>query len=368
MRRLGRHSHGASFSVPACGGCAAVSLLPFAVPSPFVLQNLVRDATSNTNELPSPAQMSRIGEACAYSDSYHLVFAQLHRRLTHLEYKRHVIKALLVLDYLIRLKPPSPAVQLKLIVDVKENWRDVYRLAKLRVQSSSETIQQIQRVAERLCDFIWRFEQGEVEAGAGAAAEEETRRKRKKKKRAKKRVNKRAAAASESESSSSTSTSSSSSDSDGGLEGDGELRLRVDGGGGGAPSKDLLSPSRIPNFGALGASSGGAQKQAPAVSPFGCDFGFWSDRPQGELSYPSQAQPQKSAPASQSQQQGLGSLGPRPSVDPFADLDKQAASWQPKWSPMAPPVGGASGSGSGMPALEAVDWVCSRCTYQNPSD
>jgi hypothetical protein len=100
---------------------AAVSLLPVA------LQNLVRDATFNTNELPSPAQMSRIGEACAYSDSYHLVFAQLHRRLTHLEYKRHVIKALLVLDYLIRVKPPSPAVQLKLIDDVKENWRDMYR-------------------------------------------------------------------------------------------------------------------------------------------------------------------------------------------------------------------------------------------------
>jgi len=122
-------------------------------------------------------------------------------------------QALLVLDYLIRLKPPSPAVQLKLIVDVKENWRDVYRLAKLRVQSSSETIQQIQRVAERLCDFIWRFEQGEVEAGASAAAEEETRRKRQKKKRGKKR-RKRAPAASESESSSSISSSFSSSDSD----------------------------------------------------------------------------------------------------------------------------------------------------------
>ena len=115
--------HGASFSVPVLAG--PPSLLP------VVLQNLVRDATSNTNELPSPAQMSRIGEACAYSDSYHLVFAQLHRRLTHLEYKQHVIKVLLVLesDYLIRLKPPSPAVQLKLIVDVKENWKDVYRLA-----------------------------------------------------------------------------------------------------------------------------------------------------------------------------------------------------------------------------------------------
>ena len=90
-----------------------------------------------------------------YEDSYTLIFAQLHKRLTHLEYKRHVVKALLVFDYLIRLKPPSLSVQLKLIVDIREHWNDVYRLARLRVQSSSATIQQIQRVAERLCEFIW---------------------------------------------------------------------------------------------------------------------------------------------------------------------------------------------------------------------
>lgn len=125
------------------------------------VQNLIRDATSNTNDPPTPAQLSKISFTLLYHENYDKMFAMLWKRLCHLEYKRHVVKALLVLDYLIRLKPPSLAVQLRLIVDVRERWNEIWRLAKLRTESSSDTIRQIQRVAERLCDWIMRYEQGE---------------------------------------------------------------------------------------------------------------------------------------------------------------------------------------------------------------
>jgi len=357
-------------------------------------ENLVRDATSNTNDLPTPQQLHAIGEACAYSDSYPLVFAQLHRRLTHLEYKRHVAKALLVLDYLIRVRPPSKTVQLKLVVDVREHWQDVWRLAKLRVQSSSGTIQQIQRVAERLCEFVWRIEQGEVEAGAADDEHDEEEEERKRRRKQKKQQAAPAAAAAapavkkkkrrsvaESSSSSSSTTSSSSSDSDSGGK---RRKLRrpsgaVNGMGlglaAGAGQKDLLSPSRMPNFGALAASaSGGAPstKQVP-MSPFGFDFPVsgWNNSATG-----------------------ASTAGHRRGSDPFGSFGSfggGGAGGEAPWSPFGrhaqPGHGrgdGSSGStgtaGAGgvqhrnansppvSSGFDPVDWTCSYCTYLNPSD
>ena len=126
------------------------------------VENFVRDATSNTNEPPGPRQIRQIADAMLYYESYPKAFAMLWRRLTHLEYKRHVAKALLVLDSLVRIRPPSKAVQLRLMVDIRERWPEIYRLAKLRPSSSSETIAQIQRVAERLCAFIMGYQVGYI--------------------------------------------------------------------------------------------------------------------------------------------------------------------------------------------------------------
>ena len=154
------------------------------------VENFVRDATSNTNDPPSPAQIRQIGDSMLYYDSYPKAFNMLWRRLTHLEYKRHVAKALLVLDNLVRIRPPSKAVQLKLMVDIRERWPEIWRLAQLRPSSSSETIAQIQRVAERLCQFIMGYESGyilpddteeEDEDGEEARRMRRTRRRRKKK-------------------------------------------------------------------------------------------------------------------------------------------------------------------------------------------
>ena len=163
------------------------------------VENFVRDATSNTSDPPNPKQIRHIADAMLYYDTYPKAFAMLWRRLTHLEYKRHVAKALLVLDSLVRIRPPSKAVQLRLMVDIRERWPEIYRLAKLRPSSSSETIAQIQRVAEKLCAFIMGYESGyilpqEEEQGEGDEdadeddEEEEKRRTRRVKRRKKKRT------------------------------------------------------------------------------------------------------------------------------------------------------------------------------------
>ena len=156
------------------------------------VENFVRDATSNTNDPPSPAQIRQIGDSMLYYESYPKAFAMLWRRLTHLEYKRHVAKSLLVLDNLVRIRPPSKAVQLRLMVDIRERWPEIWRLAQLRPSSSSETIAQIQRVAERLCQFIMGYESGyilpeETEEDEEEEEDIESRRRRRQKSRRRKR-------------------------------------------------------------------------------------------------------------------------------------------------------------------------------------
>ena len=152
------------------------------------VENFVRDATSNTNDPPSPRQIRAISDAMLYYESYPKAFAMLWRRLTHLEYKRHVAKALLVLDSLVRIRPPSKAVQLRLMVDIRERWPEIFRLAKLRPSSSSETIAQIQRVAERLCAFIMGYESGYIVPQEEEEEEDSEGRARRKTKRRKKRT------------------------------------------------------------------------------------------------------------------------------------------------------------------------------------
>ena len=151
------------------------------------VENYVRDATSNTADPPNPRQIRQIAETMLYYDTYPKAFGMLWRRLTHLEYKRHVAKALLVLDSLVRIRPPSKAVQLRLMVDIRERWPEIYRLAKLRPSSSSETIAQIQRVAERLCAFIMGYESGYIQPEEEEDEEEAERRKKRRVKRKKKK-------------------------------------------------------------------------------------------------------------------------------------------------------------------------------------
>ena len=63
-------------------------------------ENLVRDATSNNSQIPTTTQLKKISQALQYYQSYHKIFNMIWKRLTDLNYKRHVVKALLVLDYL----------------------------------------------------------------------------------------------------------------------------------------------------------------------------------------------------------------------------------------------------------------------------
>lgn len=119
---------------------------------------LARQATSNTDELPSANLLEKIGLSMLKIPTYTNIFEILWRRLTHLEYRRHVRKALHVVDHLLRTNPPSPAVQLALVVDIRDRWADISRLAQLRLISSASILLEIRQMANQICDFVVEYE------------------------------------------------------------------------------------------------------------------------------------------------------------------------------------------------------------------
>jgi hypothetical protein len=64
---------------------------------------LVREATSTSDGWPDANLLREINDrAWADPRDYHKIFKMLWKRLVDIEYHRHVIKALLLLDYMIR--------------------------------------------------------------------------------------------------------------------------------------------------------------------------------------------------------------------------------------------------------------------------
>ena len=150
------------------------------------VQILVREATSNSKDIPTPAILKQIGTYMIQYDTYSTILAMLWKRLCDLEYKRHVIKALLCIDYLVRLNPPTPGVQLRLIVDIKDKFNDLDRLAKLHTMGngiSNELVIRIQRIAEQLVEFITRVESGDVVLNDDTTIQETKKHIKKKKKK-----------------------------------------------------------------------------------------------------------------------------------------------------------------------------------------
>lgn len=66
-------------------------------------ETLVREATSTSSTFPTGEVLRAINSrAQAGEEDYSKIFAMIWKRLTDAEYPRHVIKALLLLDYMIR--------------------------------------------------------------------------------------------------------------------------------------------------------------------------------------------------------------------------------------------------------------------------
>jgi len=122
---------------------------------------LVRQATSNSEELASAELLQKISQVMLHPAQYIRGFDMLWRRLSHLEYKRHVFKALLLLDHLMIRQPPSPEVQLALVVDVRDRWADVKKLAQLRVSGTSNNLTVVFQVASSICKYVEEYEQRE---------------------------------------------------------------------------------------------------------------------------------------------------------------------------------------------------------------
>jgi hypothetical protein len=75
------------------------------------------------------------------------------KRITHYKYQRHVLKALFLLDYLIRLKPPSREFQLKIIDDILQpsQFQDLRLLAMMRERNGFPLVEAIR---SQTCDLL----------------------------------------------------------------------------------------------------------------------------------------------------------------------------------------------------------------------
>lgn len=119
---------------------------------------LVREATSNSEEMPSAILLDKIGKVMLKLPTYTDAFEMLWRRLCHLEYRKHVFKSLCVLDHLMRVNPPNSTVQLALVVDIRDRWADISRLSALRLEALGADTGQIRSLALRICQFVVEYE------------------------------------------------------------------------------------------------------------------------------------------------------------------------------------------------------------------
>lgn len=90
----------------------------------------VREATSNSKSEPSSTLLNKISLASVDNRRYCLLWQMLWKRITDEEQARHVIKGLNLLDYLLRVSPPSETVQSWLVHDLS-NAEQVNYLGKL---------------------------------------------------------------------------------------------------------------------------------------------------------------------------------------------------------------------------------------------
>ena len=80
----------------------------------------------------------------------------LWRRITHYKHHRHIDKALTVLIYLVRLKPPSATVQRRLIEDILQpsQFTDLRLLANLRPRADFPVLSKIREESNDLLDLL----------------------------------------------------------------------------------------------------------------------------------------------------------------------------------------------------------------------
>lgn len=124
------------------------------------IENLVREATSNNNDLASPALVGEISHAVLQKQNYNDMFNTLWRRLCDRAHPRHVLKALLLLDHLIRVKPPNPALQFDLILDVLDRYADLEKLllSHVPVAGGDPNMEFVFELTKRICSFIHDFQ------------------------------------------------------------------------------------------------------------------------------------------------------------------------------------------------------------------
>ncbi len=116
----------------------------------------VREATSNSKDSISSKQLLELRQTALDPSKYPTLFSMLWKRITHYKHHRHIEKALYVLIYLVRLKPPSAEVQRRLIDDILQpsQFTDLRLLANLRERKDFPVLSTIRRQANDLLEWL----------------------------------------------------------------------------------------------------------------------------------------------------------------------------------------------------------------------
>ena len=119
----------------------------------------MRDATSNDDANITSKQLAELSRCAAHPQKYPTLFAMLWKRITHYKHHRHIDKALCVLIYLVRTKPPTAEVQRRLIDDILQpsQFTDLRLLANLRERANFPVLAQIKRAAQDLLDWLMQM-------------------------------------------------------------------------------------------------------------------------------------------------------------------------------------------------------------------
>ena len=115
---------------------------------------LVREATSNSKDNASPAVVEKILKASLDAFQYTKLFNMLWKRITDVDYPRHVLKGLVLVDYLVRVNPPSPSVQEKLVRDLVQGPRAFFLSSLAAGLMVAKKEPEVARLAQRLDEHV----------------------------------------------------------------------------------------------------------------------------------------------------------------------------------------------------------------------
>lgn len=122
------------------------------------IEGQIRDATCNSNEQPSSDLIERIGIGMCDRNKYRLAWLMLWKRAADEKVPKHVSKSLVLIDFFLRVNPPSLQVQVWLVQSLKE-FEPTQYLTKLRQGEGPGGVGLIAEIAKTIGRFVGEFKE-----------------------------------------------------------------------------------------------------------------------------------------------------------------------------------------------------------------